>query len=454
MRRLLRISFLVGLLAAPLTAQPRVDRHVILITIDGFPASMWPNPSIPLPNLRKLAAKGAQADALTVSNPTITWPNHTTLVTGVTPRRHGVLFNGYVTRQGPGHPTRNAPWTDKSIMVRVPTVYDAAHAAGLTTAECDWVAVSKAKTIQWSFAELPDPDGTVAREMVEAGKATRDEIVAAHAGKAKRNIVSRDELWLRAAQYIFERHRPNLLLLHLLSTDSIHHRYGPGSLASYSALALADRLVGEMIRTVESSGLLEQTTFIVTTDHGFKKVQTQIFPNVILKHAGYLRTAGVRVIECDAFAGTQGGIAFIYVTDPSKKNDLLPKLKTLFSRTKGVAQVLDGFEAPRFGMPTPEENQAMGDLILFADEGCYFAASSIEEYVSSPAFENGGSHGFPASEPELDGIFLAAGAGIRERVHLERVSNLDIAPTIAHLLRISFPETDGKVIAEVVSDQP
>ncbi len=454
MRRLLRFSILIGLLAVPLAAQPRIDRHVILITIDGFPAHMWSDQSIPLPNLRKLAAKGVQANALTVSNPTITWPNHTTLVTGVTPRRHGVLFNGYVTRQGPGRPTRNAPWTEKSVMVRVPTVYDAAHAAGLTTAECDWVAVSNAKTIQWSFGELPDPDGTVAREMVDAGKATRDEIVAAHAGKAKRNIVSRDELWLRAAQFIFERHHPNLLLLHLLGTDSIHHRYGPGSLASYSALALADRLVGEMIRTVESSGLLERTTFIITTDHGFKKVQTQLFPNVTLKHAGYLHIAGARITQCDAFAGAQGGIAFIYVTDPAKKSDLVPKLKALFSRTKGVAQVLDGIEAPRFGMPTPEENQAMGDLILFADNGYYFSGSSIENHESSPAFEYSGSHGFPASEPELDGIFLAAGAGIRHHVKLERVSNLDIAPTIAHLLRVSFPEADGKVIAAVVSDPP
>src|SRR6185436_7164700 len=110
--------------------------------------------TIPLPNLRKLAAGGAVANAMTISNPAITWPNHTTLVTGVPPRKHGVLYNGLVTRQGPGKATKNEQWADKSRLVRVPTIYDAAYNAGLTTAEVDWVAITKPGTINWSFAEI------------------------------------------------------------------------------------------------------------------------------------------------------------------------------------------------------------------------------------------------------------------------------------------------------------
>ncbi|HRH97847.1 MAG TPA: alkaline phosphatase family protein, partial [Prosthecobacter sp.] len=67
------------------------DHHVILISIDGFPAWMWNDPSLQVPNLRKLAAEGASTKAMTVSNPSITWINHTTLVTGVTPAKHGVI---------------------------------------------------------------------------------------------------------------------------------------------------------------------------------------------------------------------------------------------------------------------------------------------------------------------------------------------------------------------------
>ena len=103
----------------------------MLISLDGFPAYLWRDETIPLPNLRRLAAEGAVADAMTISNPAITWPNHTTLVTGVPPQKHGVLYNGLVVRGGPGKPNAIEPWVDKSRLVRVPTVYDAAFNAGL-----------------------------------------------------------------------------------------------------------------------------------------------------------------------------------------------------------------------------------------------------------------------------------------------------------------------------------
>ena len=96
-------------LVGPLRAANQ-DRHVVLVTIDGFPAGLWHDPSLPIPTLRQLAAEGAAADAMTVSNPSITWPCHTTLITGVTPQKHGVLFNGLLVRQGPGKPPKIEPW--------------------------------------------------------------------------------------------------------------------------------------------------------------------------------------------------------------------------------------------------------------------------------------------------------------------------------------------------------
>ena len=60
-------------------------------------------------------------------NPTVTWPNHTSMVTGVTPAKHGVVFNGLLVRE-PGVPPRVEPWRDRAEMVHVPTLYDVAHA--------------------------------------------------------------------------------------------------------------------------------------------------------------------------------------------------------------------------------------------------------------------------------------------------------------------------------------
>lgn len=444
--RLAAAMFAVALTTIGLGANR--DHHVVLITLDGFPAYLWRDPMIPLPHLRALAAGGAVADALSVSNPSITWPNHTTLVTGVTPRKHGVLYNGWVTRQGPGQPTRIEPWTDKEKLVRVPTVYDAAYHAGLTTAEMDWVAVTRPGTINWSFAEIPDPESVVVKEMIAAGILSAEDV--APAPGSKRNIVWRDEKWLRAAQFVFERHRPNLTLLHFLNTDSTHHRYGPGSLPSISALALADRLVGEMLRTIEESGRKAQTTVIVTTDHGFKKVAHFVYPNVSLKKAGLLTQAGARVVACDAYVGMQGGIGFVYITDPAKKAELKPRLRELFSAAKGIARVLDGSEAPSLGMPTPEENEAMGDLILYPEDGHALQSTAAGELDVGPAIDYAGTHGFPAEDPELDGIFIAAGAGIRKGVSLPRVKNVDVAPTIAYLLDVPLPTADGQVLHEIL----
>ncbi|MBI4624161.1 MAG: alkaline phosphatase family protein [Verrucomicrobia bacterium] len=445
------ILFAVLVAAWPAVAANR-DRHVVLITLDGFPAYLWRDPSIPLPNLRRLAAEGAVADAMTISNPAITWPNHTTLVTGVTPRQHGVLYNGLATRQGPGKPVKIEPWVDKALLVRVPTVYDAAFNAGLTTAEVDWVAITRPKTITWSFAELPDPAATLPQEMIAAGIATADEVEAARSGR--RNIVWRDELWTRAACFVFARHQPNLLLFHPLNTDSTHHRFGPGSLASISALALADHLVGQLLRAIDASGRRAQTTVIVTTDHGFKKVEHYIYPNVVLKQAGLLRATGPTIAQCDAYTGTQGGIAFVYVTDPDRRAELVPKLKELFARTAGVDRVLDGAEAPSLGMPTPGENPAMGELILFPKAGYAFTGAATGDIVTGPAINYGGTHGYASTDPELDGIFLASGAGIRKGMKLDRVNNLDVAPTIARLLGIALPTAQGRAMEQMFEGKP
>ncbi|MDP3071713.1 MAG: alkaline phosphatase family protein [Opitutaceae bacterium] len=444
-----RLASVFALLVSFAAAAPAAH-HVVLISLDGFPAYLWRDEKIPLPHLRRLAAEVAVADAMTISNPAITWPNHTTLVTGVEPRKHGVLYNGLVVRGGPGKPNKIEPWVDKSRLVRVPTVYDAAHAAGLTTAEIDWVAITRPGTITWSFPEVFDPEATLPRAMIAAGAITAAEAKLAQSGKP--NIVWRDELWTRAASFVIANHRPNLVLFHPLTTDSTHHRFGPGSLASTTALALADRLVGDVLRAIDAGGRRAQTTVIVTTDHGFKKVDNYLYANVALKKAGLLRTAGATIAQCDAFAGTQGGIAFIYVTDPAKRAELLPRLKELFAATEGVAQVIDAATgAPALGMPTPAENQGMGDLILYPKAGYAFSAAAAGDAIIGPAVNYGGTHGYNSADPELDGIFLASGAGIKKGVKLDRVRNLDVAPTIARLLGVALPTADGKAIEEILT---
>ena len=449
MKTLLRLVLLAGL-AGPLAAAPAKDRHVVVISIDGFPAWLWHYPDLPVPNLRKLAAAGAAASSMVVTNPSSTWSNHTTMITGRTPRHHGVLFNGLLRRPGRGQAPYVEQWADKNEYVLVPALYDLAKQHGLTTAESDWVAVKGAKTIDWSFPEVPDPRGKVEQAMRAAGQLSDADLKSMEFGP-KREVLVCDGIWTRAAAFMFTQYRPNLLLYHTLNTDHINHTYGPGTSASLTAFAYADRLVGDLLAAIDASGLREKTTILVVTDHGFKKVTRFLYPNVALKQAGFLKVAGARVVQNDAYVMPWGGTAAVYINDPARRTELKPKLKALFERTEGIARVIDGSEAHSLGLPLPEENHNMGDLILVAkDEAIGFNESALGEDILGPAVNYGGTHGFLASEPDLEGIFIASGAGIKAGAPLGRIRNLDLAPTIARLLGLPLPDAEGRVLEEIL----
>ncbi len=437
----------LGRAAAQTESIPAKDRTVVLISVDGMPAWLWADPTLPMPNLRRLAREGAVAERMTVSNPSITWINHTTLVTGVNPQKHGVLFNGLLVRQPQTLPPVIEQWRDKADLVRVPTVYDVAHQKGLTTAQVDWVAILNSGTINWEFLELPRPGGPIERELVESGTVTAQEIATFAKGK---NIAWRDMIWTEAACHIMRTKKPNLLLFHVLTTDAINHANGPGSNASFAAFAYADRLIGDLLKSIEDAGLKDKATVVVATDHGFKKVSKIIYPNIVLRKAGMVQVDKEQVSSCDAYVMAQGGMAFVYVTDPAKRAMLLPQLREMFQATEGIDKVIDGTEGPSLGMPTPEQNAGMGDLVLFPKAGYAFHGKFDGEEVVAVSTNYLGTHGYPNTDPELDGAFIAWGYGIKPGTKIPRIRNTDVAPTLAELLGVSLGDVDGKVIREIL----
>ena len=101
-------------------------------------------------------------------------------------------------------------------------------------------------------------------------------------------------------------------------------------------------------------------------------------------------------------------------------------------------------------MPTPAENQGMGELILYPKNGYAFMTTAAGDVRAGPAVNYAGSHGYFNGDRELDGIFVASGAGIKKGVRLERIRNLDVAPTIARLLDVSLPQVDGRALEEIL----
>lgn len=412
---------------------------MVVISLDGFPARALADPALPIPTLRQLAAGGALAAGMTVVNPSVTWPSHTSMVTGVSPARHSVLFNGMLVRPGPRVPVKVEPWRDKKEMVQAPTVYDLAHQAGLTTAQVDWVAIQNPGTINWAFPERPSADGAVEREMVSAGIVTRAEIE----GFARTIITRRDQIWTSAAVHIIKTHKPRLLLLHLLTLDSVHHNYGPGSLAASSAMGFLDGQVARVLDALDAAGLRRRATVIVVSDHGFKPAPRVVRPNVLLRQAGLLE-GPADAIACDAYVLSEGGTAMVYVTDRSKAAELRPRLKELFGRVEGIKAVRDRVDFPRLGMPDPDQNLQMADLVLEATEGYGFGNESVGAAVDTLANAGTGRHGYPSADPDMNAIFIASGHGIKPGVRLEPIPNVDVAATIASLLGLKMDNIDGR----------
>jgi predicted AlkP superfamily pyrophosphatase or phosphodiesterase len=414
------------------------DRHVAIISLDGFSAHMFAEPTLAAPVLRRLAREGAVANGLEPVNPTVTWPNHTSLVTGVRADEHSVLYNGWAVRGAEGERVTVQARVPKVELVKGLTLYDAAHQAGLTTAEVDWVAVEKAPTITWSFAEWARGDDPIAREMIAAGSVSAEEMQTFE----KAPITFRDEIWTRAGEHIITAHKPNLLLFHLLTTDSAQHTYGPDSLAARAALALADAKVGRIVEAYRRAGLLDRTTFFVVSDHGFRTYKKTIRPNALLKQKG---------LSGSAWVVPEGGTAMVYVTRATDKAATVAALRALFTGAEGITEVLTPEDFERHGYPQPSANARMADLVLATGEGYAFNGTPDgDPVVEVPAGTSPGSHGFLATDERMRAIFIASGAGIAPGVRLDVVKNLDVAPTVARILGLDLPAAKGRVLTEIL----
>lgn len=436
-------SAIDGQVAAPAPAR---DRHVILISLDGFPAVALDNPRTPVPTLQRLVREGARAAAVIPVNPVVTWPNHTTYVTGVTPARHQVMFNGLLTRDDAGT-LKIEPWRPKREMVKAPTVYDAAHAAGLTTAQVDWVAIHEPETITWAFAERPDAEGVVEKEMIAAGRVSADDIATFNKGTA---AAWRDQVWTDAAVHILEQHKPNLLLFHLLALDSTHHTYGPATLASTTAMAFQDAQVARLLSALERSGLSDKTTVVVLADHGFRTARRTINPNVALRNAGLIRGEGAGK-QVDAWTMSWGGAAGIYLTDRSASATLVPKIEAAVAGLEGVDRVVTRGALTELGLPDPGTSDQAPDLVLAARDGYDFGRADTGALVMDTDATHVGHHGVLNTDPSMRALFLAWGRDVKPGVRLGDVRAIDVAPTIAEWLGVPLPSADGTSLARALA---
>jgi predicted AlkP superfamily pyrophosphatase or phosphodiesterase len=220
--------------------------------------------------------------------------------------------------------------------------------------------------------------------------------------------------------------------LHLLTLDSEHHAYGPNTLAARTAIAFLDACVERLVDAVRTAGIADHTTLLIVSDHGFKAYKNEIRASVALQRAG---------LGEKAYVLAEGGSAYVYVSDDA----LIPAVRTALTGVQGIARIIDAAGYPALGLPKPEKDPQFGQLLLTAAQGYSFSGATGGP-VTAEVPQTGGSHGYPASDPDMNPIFIASGYRVRPQGRIGTVSNLDIAPTIAKLLGVPLPTAKGKPI--------
>jgi predicted AlkP superfamily pyrophosphatase or phosphodiesterase len=431
------------LLAA--AALVRAANHVVLVSIDGFAAYQLLDQELLVPNIRELIGQGAWFASSETVFPSVTHPSHTTIVTGVEPRLHGVVGNRLVNRRTGEdfHPTNKA----RKEVVRVPTLFDAAKAKGLTTAALFWPETRDDPAIDYNIPEVFGPDGRA--EMSAVNAALLDELRTAGVpidlyfrwyGTERQG--AGDAVLAEAAAHLIEKRKPNLLAIHVLVTDKAQHEHGPHHYLARAAFTMADHCVAVLRRAVERAGIADRTTFILAADHGFHSVYHEL--NV---HPAFAARDGKVRLH-----GSGWTIA-VELTERFEKGADMPALDQAFGelRARGIrvaaSEDMHGLGLPRF----EESDYARGHYLLIPDIDTYLVADAKSAASDRrPRRAASHSHGYLPQHPRMYPMLVLSGAGVKRGLTLPHARNIDIAPTAARLLGFEMPKTSGRVLEEAL----
>jgi arylsulfatase A-like enzyme len=433
-------------------AQAQIASHVVLISIDGFHPDMYEDSTWPAPNLRELMKRGTYADHMLSVFPAYTYPSHTAMLTGALPARSKINFNQPIGSQG--------EWFWFASAVKMPTLWQALKAQGLTTAAVEW-PVSVTPDITWDMPEIwavghPEDRISEARKYATPGLIDDVERYATgHLDSSNFNdrYYSLDENAGRAASYIFLSRKPALLAVHFATVDGFEHEEGRDGDSVRLAVETVDRAIGDILETISKSGLRDSTAVLIVGDHGFANIHTVCRVNMLLKGIPAMFVAS-------------GGSAFLYRFRTSPRSDepgiiqaVTAALDSLPRDQRGMFRIIDRKELNLMGADSAVL------MALSAQPGLVFSGVVATTPTSNqgPGTSNqqnnldgvflpthGGHHGYDPNIPEMYTGFIAAGAGIVKAGHIRTLCVTDIAPLVAQLLGVEFVCPDGKLVPGIV----
>lgn len=420
-----------------------------MISIDGLKPEYITHADehgMKLPYLRSVMRDGTYADGVVGVWPTVTYPSHTTLITGVWPAEHGILNNVEFDpeqRLGGG-------WNWYAAEIRVPTLWDAAHRAGLRTASVGW-PVSVGANVDWLIPEYwrgqnvsgsSDPNDRLLMAALAKPAALFSELEPAAGGYMMGNDTSAagDETKTRYALEILRLHKPGFMTLHLSSLDEAQHQHGPFSAEADADLEQIDGMVARLARQEFTND--PKAVVVIVSDHGFMNITHSVNLLIPFLKAGLIETATNPATKATAVTAWKaepwmaGGMAAIMLHDANDRvteKQVGEMMRSLAADpANGIAQVLDRAEIAKRGT-YPDA----AFLVLF--EPGYYAGTATSGDLITPIAGTRGSHGFSPDFPEMRSSFFAVGAGIAHHRALGMVDMRQIAPTVAGILHAPMP---------------
>ncbi len=437
------------------TPSSHAPRRVILVSIDGLKPEYYLHADkygLKIPFLRRILSDGAWSRGMRGVFPTVTYPTHASMVTGVNPSVHGIVTNAAwdpLDRNMGG-------WRWYAEDIRRPTLWKLAARKGLQVGIVAWPvtvgAEAAARIPEIWRAGTPD-DVKLMRALSTRG--LLDKIAARFPDFYKGLTPPTNHSYALgdAAVYILETLKPRLLLLHLEDVDHEEHEAGPFTPPVFKAVEDADAQLRRLVDAAEKAGTWGETAMLVVSDHGFARTSWTVRPGVLLAKAGLVDFvsgsnggAGLitalknrsKISDWQAVILAAGGMGYIYIKEGAGievKNKVLSLLNPLVgAKDSGIKRI---YTAP--------EIKSMG-----GDPKAFLALEAAQGYMISGGYRGRyrlparlkGMHGYSPADPRMLASFLAYGPMIgKGEVKSPRV--IDIAPTIAAWLGLGLKGADG-----------
>lgn len=424
------------------------NQHLLVMSLDSLGFRDIREHQAELPNLNELVNGGTWVKSVTGIYPTLTYPSHTSIITGQYPNKHGIVNNTKI------QPERRSPdwyWYQKDV--KSPTVYDLARHAGLKTAAFLWPVTAGSK-INYNLAEI-FPNRIWTNQVLVSLKASSPVFLLEmnHKYGKLRNGIKQpqlDDFITACAVDTIENKKPNLTLIHLVDMDSMRHRYGVRSDEAMAALHRLDKHVGQLIQATKNAGTFDDTNFVILGDHYQINVTKMIHLNTLFSKKGWLNAKDDQTFDKNwqAMAKTCDGSTYIY----TQNFEQLAELKKLVENVEGVEKVYSQAEAVKRGA------DPLCSLMIEAKAGYYFTDESDRPTVVERVDPNSlgktdryhGVHGYDPDKPDYQTTLVFNGPAIKKGSTVEKANLVDEAPTFAKLLGLKFTnEIAGQTIEDV-----